>query len=174
MPGGDVELGKPKICEEVVLSLVPDPCPPTFSTFGTPNSLGLFDLLGLSASNDSLLAPCSVVSLYRIMGNWNLCEDCCSCEWHCWKGKKTSCYRSIFKIITNQLIRNVLYFLLQGCHLMTEFANTVKSQEAREYLVQVVEQHRKLMTKFTKEELEKCWSHQDNSKVIIFSLFRWY
>ena len=39
---------------------------------------------------------------------------------------------------------------------MTEFANTVKSQEAREYLVQVVEQHRKLMTKFTKEELEKC------------------
>ena len=55
---------------------------------------------------------------------------------------------------------------------LPKFANTVHSQEAREYLVQVVEQHRKLMTKFTNEELIKCWSHQDNSKVIIFSLFR--
>ena len=54
---------------------------------------------------------------------------------------------------------------------LLKFANTVHSQEAREYLVQVVKQHRKLMTKSTKEELEKYWSHQDNCKVIIFSLF---
>ena len=40
----------------------------------------------------------------RIPGNSSLCEECCSCEWHCWKGKKTSWYRSTFKIITNWLI----------------------------------------------------------------------
>ena len=43
---------------------------------------------------------------------------------------------------------------MQGCLLVTEFVNTVQSKEDREALVQVVEYHRKIVSGFTKKELE--------------------
>ena len=39
---------------------------------------------------------------------------------------------------------------------MTEFVNTVQSEEARQALVQVVEYHRSLVTGFKKEDLARC------------------
>ena len=64
MPRGQVKMGKPEILPDVVFSLLPDPCVPSLSTFVTPNSWGLFDMLGLSGPNDWLLAPCSVWSVF--------------------------------------------------------------------------------------------------------------
>ena len=87
----------------------------------------------------------------RIPGNSNLCEECCSCEWHCWKGKKTSWYRSTFKIITNRMI--VMYCTFYYSDVISWRSLLTQCIVRRP---EVVEQHRKVITKLTKEELEKC------------------
>ena len=50
---------------------------------------------------------------------------------------------------------SIVYCILQGCHLMTEFVNRVKTEEARQALVQTVAYHRSLVTGTTKKDLEK-------------------
>ena len=44
----------------------------------------------------------------------------------------------------------------QGCHLITDFCNRVKNEEARQALMLCVEYHRKVVKSYSKEDLEKC------------------
>ena len=50
----------------------------------------------------------------------------------------------------------ILQRFFQGCHLMTEFCNRVKSEEARQALMLCVEHHRKVVKSYRKEDLENC------------------
>ena len=50
----------------------------------------------------------------------------------------------------------LLYLYFQGCHLITDFCNRVKNEEARQALMLCVEHHRKVVKGFRKEDLEKC------------------
>ena len=54
------------------------------------------------------------------------------------------------------IILAILIIVFQGCHLITEFATRVRSDQARQALVQVVESHRSQVSGCKKSDLEQC------------------
>ena len=62
-------------------------------------------------------------------------------------------YRALQTFVKNMPVTNDI--AERGCHMITEFANRVKSAEARSNLLQVVSEHRAQVKGFTKDQLEK-------------------
>ena len=118
--------GKPEF-PDLTFFMVPNPQPPSLASMVTVHSWAIFNRLGLKGPNDWLLAPSSL---------WYLFTEYCKLE----------------DFVRNLTVVNDI--AERGCHLMTEFVNWVRSEEARKALVLSVEYHRRKTPSFRKSDLE--------------------
>ena len=118
--------GEPEF-PDLTFFLVPNPQPPSLASIVTVHSWAIFNRLGLKRPNDWLLAPSSL---------WHLFIE----------------YPKLENFVRNLTVVNDI--AKRGCHLMTEFVNRVRSEEARKALVLSVEYHRRKTPGFRKSDLE--------------------
>ena len=95
----------------------------------TPDSWLVFDLLGLSGSQDWMTIPVSF---------WDHFED----------------FRKFREFVENISVCNDI--AERGVALITAYINKAQSEEQRQALLQVVEQHRDIVTTTNKSDLKKC------------------
>jgi hypothetical protein len=102
---------------------------PDMSSFVTSASWVIFDLLGLSGSQDWLTIPAKL---------WvNFTE-----------------FKKLKEFAENIAVSNDI--AERGVALISSYINTVESEEQRQALLQVVEQHRELVTGSNKSHLKLC------------------
>ena len=123
----EIKLGKPEfplvefMGEEIAL--------PDMSSFITSDSWLVFDLLGLTGSQDWLTIP--------------------SCLWSSFQE-----YQKVKEFVDNIYVCNDI--AERGVALITSCIDKVESEEQRQALVQVVEFHRSLVTNVNKSSLKFC------------------
>ena len=120
-----VEIGKPKFPE---INWKADGSPPDLKSFISSKSWLIFDLLGLTNSQEWLQTPCSL---------WDMFSD----------------FRKFKEFCVNLTVVNDL--AERGVYLISDFIGMCKDETQREALVQVVEHHRKLFPDYTKKTLSK-------------------